>query len=116
MTHTQIIVTQHGVRNSFSGLLLADVLKIANAPAGEKLMGPEFSNVVLVSARDGYVVAFALADTDPAMRKEEIILADKMDGKPIPAADGPLRLVVEGDLRPARSERQLEEIEVQRLN
>ena len=70
MTHTQLIVTQHGVRKRFSGPLLADVLKIANAPGGEKLKGPDLSDVVLVSAKDGYVVAFALAETDPAMRKE----------------------------------------------
>jgi DMSO/TMAO reductase YedYZ molybdopterin-dependent catalytic subunit len=38
-----------------------------------------------------------------------------MDGKPVPDAEGPLRLVVDGDLRPARSARMVEKIEVRRL-
>jgi DMSO/TMAO reductase YedYZ molybdopterin-dependent catalytic subunit len=36
-----------------------------------------------------------------------LLVADKCDGQPLAAADGPLRLVVEGETRGARSVRQL---------
>jgi len=50
-------------------------------------------------------VALSLADTDPLVRKDQIILADRADGAPLPDGLGPYRLVVEGDQRGARMAR-----------
>ncbi len=41
-----------------------------------------------------------------------MILADSVDGRPLPAAEGPYRLVVPGDRRPDRSVRQVVAIAV----
>lgn len=59
-------------------------------------------------------MVFGLAETDPGTRKGKIILADRDAAGPL-KDDGPFRIVVEDDLRPARSARMVETIEVIRL-
>jgi len=75
------------------------------APAGKALKGADLADVVLITAKDNYAVALSLADTDPMVRKDQIILADKADGAPLPDGLGPYRLVIEGDQRGARMAR-----------
>jgi hypothetical protein len=70
------------------------------------------SDVLVVGAIDGYRVAFALAETDPAFATREIILADMRDGKPLDAKEGPLRVVAPGDKRPARWVRQVSTLRI----
>jgi len=60
-------------------------------------------------------VVFSLGELDPALTGSEIIVADRADGKPLVAPQGPLRIVVPNDTRPARSIRMLERLEVVRL-
>jgi hypothetical protein len=67
------------------------------------------------SATDGYQVVFSLAELDPAFTCSEIIVADTIDGKPLFAGQGPLRMVAPKDTRAARSIRMLEHLEVVRL-
>jgi hypothetical protein len=79
------------------------------------LRGPELSDVVLIGAADGYHVALALAETDPLMRGDKVFLADRCSGGPMAPPEGPFRLVVLGDGRPARSARQVTSITLLRL-
>lgn len=116
LPHVDVSADMHGQKHAFSGVLLSDLLGQAGAPTGAGLRGAELTHVVLVSARDGYRVALSLAETDAAIRPMRVIVADTMDGAPVPAADGPFRLVVEGDLKPARSARMIERIEVRKLD
>ncbi len=105
MPHQKVDVVWHGKPASFSGVLLSDVLAKAGAPHGETLRGAALGSVVVVTAADGYRIVLSLAETDPSLTGRRVLLADSMDGKPLEAADGPIRLVVEGDARPARSAR-----------
>ncbi len=105
----------HGERHVYEGPLLIDVLAKVGTPTGKAIHGAEMADVVLVKAQDGYQVAFGLAELDPGTRPNRIILADKADGAPLSGKDGALKLVAEGDLRPARSARMVTEIEVLRL-
>ncbi|MEI9964927.1 MAG: hypothetical protein WDM92_09635 [Caulobacteraceae bacterium] len=57
----------------------------------------------------------SLAETDPAMRPDPVLVADRKDGKPLDAHEGPFRLVVPGDKRPARSARSIVKIEIRAL-
>jgi hypothetical protein len=68
--------------------------------------------VLLVEAADGYKVVYALAELDPAFASREIILADKRDGKPLDAKEGPFRIVAPGDKRPARWAHQITTLRV----
>ncbi len=105
----------HGEKHVYEGPLLIDLLAKVATPTGKAIHGAEMADVVLVKAQDGYQVAFGLAELDPGTRPNRIILADKADGAPLSGKDGALKLVAEGDLRPARSARMVTEIEVLRL-
>ncbi|CAN5505226.1 hypothetical protein BH10PSE4_BH10PSE4_15050 [soil metagenome] len=110
-----IIFDAHGERHSYEGPLLIDVLAKVGAPTGKAIHGPEMADIVLVKASDGYQVAFGLAELDPGTRANRIILANRADGAALGGKDGAFKVVVEGDLRPARSVRMVNEIEVLKL-
>jgi len=76
------------------------------------LRGSQLTKIVLITAADGYRVAFTLAEFDPAFGNARVILADTRDGKPLDAKEGPFRLIVEGDKRPGRWIRQITRIEL----
>jgi hypothetical protein len=104
--------TEHPPAKDYEGVPLTLLLQSVGAPAGKMLRGPALADTVLVEASDGYRVALSLAETDPAMRPTRIILADKAGGAPLPTGEGPFRLVIEGDLRPARCARMVTRITV----
>jgi DMSO/TMAO reductase YedYZ molybdopterin-dependent catalytic subunit len=87
----------------------------AGVTLGEKLRGKELATYVVASATDGYQVVFSLAELDPAFIANDVIVADTVDGQPIPRDPGPLRLVVPKESRAARSVRMLERLAVVRL-
>ncbi|HLI65827.1 MAG TPA: molybdopterin-dependent oxidoreductase [Caulobacteraceae bacterium] len=115
LPHVMLTVTVEGQTHAYRGVPLADILARVGAPAGKTLKGPDLADVVLVTAKDGYVVALSLADTDPMVRRDQIILADASDGAPLPDGVGPYRLVVEGDQRGARMARMVVSIAVLRV-
>ncbi|WP_332367659.1 hypothetical protein [Spirosoma telluris] len=65
-----------------------------------------------MKANDGYEVIFALAEIDPEFATRTIILADVVDGAPLPLGVGPYRVVVPGEKKPARWIREVKSIEV----
>jgi hypothetical protein len=107
------LANEHGPPKRYEGVPLTDLLQSVGAPAGKALHGPALADVVVVSAGDGYRVVLGLAETDPGVRTEKILLADRVEGGPLPATEGPFRLVIEGDLRPVRSARMVTAIGVQ---
>jgi hypothetical protein len=111
--HVAILAPEGGgAAHRYEGPSLGDLVQSVGAPPGP-LRGPALGDVVVVRGADGYRVAFALADLDPATTRPTIILADSMDGGPLPANQAPFRLVVEGDLRPARSVRMVAAVTVE---
>jgi hypothetical protein len=116
LPRVKVSANQHGALHIFEGTLLGDVLAKVGAPSGNAIRGAELADVVIIEARDGYKVALDLAGTDPAMRADNrVILANRMDGSPLDAKAGPVQLVVEGDLRPARAVRMVSAIRLERL-
>jgi hypothetical protein len=106
------LATEHGPARRYEGAPLTLLLQSVGAPAGKALRGPALADIVVVGAADGYRVALSLAETDPGVRKDAIILSDRADGAPLPDGEGPFRLVVEGDLRAARSAKRVTSITV----
>jgi DMSO/TMAO reductase YedYZ molybdopterin-dependent catalytic subunit len=86
---------------NWQGVALEDVLQRAGAPSGEQLRGHGMATIVRVTAADHYQVVFSLGELDPMLGNERVLLADTQDGHPL-TKDGPFRLVVPGDKRPAR--------------
>lgn len=85
---------------------------LVGAPQGQALRGPALADVLIVTAQDGYRVALSLAGVDPAISPQRTIIADRKAGQPLDPHEGPFRLVVEGDKRPARSARQVVSVEL----
>jgi hypothetical protein len=115
-TMPHITVTIHNSHTNadetYSGVRLADLLGKVGAPLGKELHGEALGNYVVARGSDGYEAVFALAEIDPSFHPGEILVADTMDGKPLDAHSGPLKLVVTEDKRPARSVRNLTTIEL----
>lgn len=96
----------------YTGVPVRDLLAKAGVEFGEKLRGKGLRQVVIVHCRDHYDIVFALAEFDDAFNSRAILLVDRQDGQPLPEGQGPLRLVVPGDKRPARWARMVTSLEV----
>jgi hypothetical protein len=100
----------------FEGVALRDLLETTGVlAAGGEMRGPALALVMVVRASDGYVVALPVSDLDPDFHPGRIVLADSWNGAPLPADEGPFRLVVEGEGRPARSAHSVVAIEIRNL-
>jgi DMSO/TMAO reductase YedYZ molybdopterin-dependent catalytic subunit len=104
-----------GKAATYDGVLVGEILKRAGAKLGPDMRGSAMTTYVLASASDGYQVVFSLAELDPAFSGSEVIVADTVDGKPLVASQGPLRIVSPRDTRPARAVRMLERLDVVQL-
>jgi len=91
-----------GVMQHYEGVRLSDLLSKGGVPLGDKLRGPALATYVVAEASDGYAVVYSIAELDPDLTDNRIILADTMEGKPLAGKEGPFRIVVPGDKRPAR--------------
>jgi hypothetical protein len=115
LPHQQVTLQLEGGKSeACEGVPMSLILAKVGAPQGKALRGPEMADVIEVGAADGYRVALALAETDPMMRGDKVFLADRCNGGPMTAPDGPFRLIVLGDGRPARSARQVTSIAILR--
>lgn len=102
----------HGETHVYEGPLLFEALNRVGAPTTDAMHGLELAKVVRIVAEDGYQVVIGLGEADPGLRPNRIILADAADGAPLDGATGPFRLIIEDDIRPARSARQVVRIEL----
>jgi DMSO/TMAO reductase YedYZ molybdopterin-dependent catalytic subunit len=103
----QATTDKDGKKHVYRGVVLRDVLHLASAPEGKAIHGPVLAEAVLATATDGYQVVFALPEIDADFSPQTILLADRRDGQPLPAHDGPYQLVVPLEKKPARWVRQL---------
>ena len=112
---TKVEVKEDGRTLVYEGVLVGEILKRAGVALGTELRGNAIASYVVASATDGYQVVFSLAELDPGFTSNDIIVADTIDGKPLFAYQGPLRIVAPKDARAARSIRMLQRLEVVRL-
>ena len=91
--------TEHGPRQAvFEGPLLWTVLDQAHAVDPAKA-GGHVRQFVTLTGSDGYTAVLALGEISPDFEGKQVIVAERMDGKPL---DHP-RVVVPGDRRGGRS-------------
>ena len=100
---------------TYGGVLVGEILARAGVALGDALRGDAVASYVVAHAADGYRAVFALAELDNAFVKNDVLVADTADGKPLFAYQGPWRLVAPRDQRGARSVRMLDRLEVVRL-
>lgn len=100
----------HGKETAtYTGALLWDVLGRADA-YDASMPRSRVATVIYATGRDGYTVALALPEIDPAFEDKRVIVAYRKDGQPLP--QGQVRLVVPGDQHGARSVRDVVAISV----
>lgn len=107
LPHIKVSTAIHGTPATFEGVALQAVLEKAGVQFGESLRGPRMASCLLVEAADAYRVVIALPEIDPAFTTKQIILAFLRDGKPLDDKEGPYRIVIPNEKRPARWARQV---------
>ncbi|MET0231684.1 MAG: molybdopterin-dependent oxidoreductase [Rhodanobacteraceae bacterium] len=112
LPRVRVHASAHGEEADWDGVPLIELLESSGAPVGDALRGPALALYVRVTAVDGYRAVFALAEIDPSTGNAQAILADRKNSQPIDDREGPLRLIVPGDKRPARWVRQVIAIEL----
>ncbi len=99
----------------YHGLPLLEVLEKGGLDvrtmAGERKSA---AAVVLVTARDGYTVAFSVGELRANRSNPKVFLVSEITGDPLPENEGPVRLIVYADL--ARSPYALATIELKFLS
>jgi len=112
-----ISITVHNGHTSadetYSGVPLATLLEKVNAPLGKELREQAMTNYVVATGSDGYSVVLSLAEIDQEFHQGQVIVADAQEGHAI-GKDGPFRLIVSDDKRPARWVRNLVSIALRR--
>ena len=114
MPHQKLaVINPHTKKQeSYDGVPLRTLLDQVGVASGENVRGVELRKYALITARDGYAVVLALAEIDPSLQKNQVIVADKLDGNSLDEKHGPLQLVVAEDSRPARWVRMVTKIAV----
>lgn len=102
-----------GNDHTYTGVMLSDILQKAGVTLGKELHGKNLSKYAQVEASDGYQVVFALAELDKDFTDRMIILASKIDGQPLAPTDGPFRIIVQDEKKPARCIRMVTAIKIQ---
>jgi hypothetical protein len=98
---------------TYEGPTLTSVLRLVGAPAGPMLHGAPVKDFVVVTGADGFAAVFSQTETDAYIHKGSAILADTVAGAPLAPHEGPWRLVVDGDLKPSRSVRNVVKIQLE---
>jgi DMSO/TMAO reductase YedYZ molybdopterin-dependent catalytic subunit len=99
----------------FEGVPVSEILSRAGVPSGKELRGKAIALYLVVEASDGYRAVFGLPELDPLFTDRVILLADRRDGKPLSAHDGPLQIIVPGEKRHARWVRQVVRFRIGRV-
>lgn len=117
MPRAEVTATDRdGKAHRYSGVSLLDLLKQAGTTLGNDLRGKNLMKYVVVRATDDYRVMFALPEIDADFAAQTILLADRVDGAPLPAGIGPYRIVVPNEKKPTRWVRNVNAIEVRSAN
>lgn len=99
-----------GKLRQFKGAPVLDMLEQAGVTLGKDLHGENLSKYMLVKCADGYEVLFSLAELDGSFTDRRVILVFQSEGKPLSATEGPFRVIVPGEKKPARSCMQVTEL------
>jgi hypothetical protein len=105
-----------GQSSDYTGVPIAQLLEAVGVTLGKSVRGERLSDFVIVRAADGYRVLFSLAETDPIFRERTLLLCYRKNGGPLPAKEGPLRVIVADEKRHARWVRQVTAIELGRVD
>ena len=90
------------VRARYRGARLFDLLEDAGPRLDPDAREPFLGKVIVARGREGYTAVIAGGEIEPRFMNGQVILATQRDGVPLPADEGPMRLVVPYDRAPGR--------------
>jgi molybdopterin-dependent oxidoreductase-like protein protein len=102
LPHVEAMVSSHNVTGKYRGVPLGELLRLIDRPSGEAFRGKALAAAISVEAKDGYRVIFALAEVDTGFTNKVIFLADSKNGAALDSTEGPYRIIVPDEKRPAR--------------
>ncbi len=114
LPHQSVTVAEEQTHKKevYSGVLLSALLPLIGAPRGEDFSGPAFLQYLVAAGQDGFRVLIPLAETEPAFYPGVVLVADRLNGKPLSARDGPFKLIISRDRCASRWVRHLSSIEL----
>jgi hypothetical protein len=109
-----LVATDSGT-SVLSGVALWDVLQRAGA-VSDQASGRQRAVVYLrLTGADGQSAVMALVEVDPSFSRRRVLLADRRNGNPLDAAEGPWRAIIPDEMRHARWIRGVVSISVETL-
>jgi hypothetical protein len=109
-------VTVHNAHSNadetYEGVEVEELLRKYGAPLGKELHGSALAYYLVATGLDGYAAVLSLGEVDTSFHPGDVIVADTMNGKALDARNGPFKLVVTEDKRPARWVRNLVGLQV----
>jgi hypothetical protein len=114
--HRASVTVLYGDKGTYSGPVIGDFLAEVGAPSDVRLHRTPVNQIVIVTGQDGFTTVLSLAETEKSFRSQPVIVADQENGKPLDSRQGPYRLVIGGELKPARSVYQVIQIELRPVN
>jgi hypothetical protein len=110
---TVTVINGHtNAQETWSGVPLIMLLAQVGAATGKDVHGKPLSQYIVATGADGYHAVLALAEIEPDFHPGDVLVADQLAGKPLDAKEGPFRLIVTEDKRPARSVHNLVKLEL----
>lgn len=110
--HAAQVENRDGVRHTFAGPRLIDVLNEGCPALKEVDKRERVTLVVRVISADGYSAAVTLMEADTTFSPTPALLALTMDGRPLDEHNGPVKLIVPGDRRQGRHVRRVSRLVV----
>jgi DMSO/TMAO reductase YedYZ molybdopterin-dependent catalytic subunit len=103
-------------KHTYTGVRLYDALDQLGLAIDPEARNPLLSVYIVITANDGYQLVLSGGEIDPNFGHEPILLTWNQDGQPLAGEQGPLRLVVPGDLRGGRYIYGIVSIDVRSIN
>ena len=100
------------VRARYSGVRLFDLIEDAGPQLDPDAREPFLGKVIVARGREGYTVVIAGGEIEPRFMNGQVIIATHGNGEPLPADEGPMRLVVPYDRAPGRFVARLNSLEL----
>lgn len=99
---------------TYAGVLLRDLLDTVGVVEDPSIRNERGRMYVVARGSDGYTAVVAMGEIDPKLGNRPVLVAWEVDGAPLGAA-GYARLVVPGDVHPARAVARLAHLEVRSI-
>lgn len=100
--HAAEAVSKDGEKHRYAGPRVIDVLHAGCPALADANKRDRVGLVVRATGADGYRAAMALMEADSTFSRAPAILALTLDGEPLDAHEGPVKLIMPGDLRQGR--------------